>query len=273
MSPESPPPLSKDLVSTYLYFGSLYFVSVGVLYSWGYWSTFNVNILEYVGLADIVKATAYPIATAGILTLVGAVLGEALSGEHRLPSGGGRDTRVGKFLRKIGPALAVLYITGTLALLIFGPVKKWLVLPVLFAVPFYAFAKQKGFLQRLIPHDAPRSIVIYMLCTLPLLSYGRGLMEANAIVVGTRFDYVMSEVDGVPLAKVSPDVLGRLRYLGHANQHFFFLQPWDNGVVVSKFGDGKSLVLQHHQSKSASAPTDAAIPPSAAASSASAASP
>ena len=56
--------VTKERVASYVYFGSLYFVSVGALYLWGYWSAFNINILAYLSLADVLKLTAYPIALA-----------------------------------------------------------------------------------------------------------------------------------------------------------------------------------------------------------------
>ncbi len=72
---------TKEKVSTYLYFSSLYFVTVGVLYLWGYWTTFEVNILEYLSLADIVKSTAYPIASTFIFFVIG-VIGILFTGTH-----------------------------------------------------------------------------------------------------------------------------------------------------------------------------------------------
>jgi hypothetical protein len=64
---------AKERVATYLYFSSVYAVTVGVLYLWGYWSTFGVNILEYLSLADIVKTAAYPVASVFAIMGLGRV--------------------------------------------------------------------------------------------------------------------------------------------------------------------------------------------------------
>ena len=72
---EADAPASKGRIASYLYFSSLYFIATGVLYLWGYWTPFNVNILEYMSLSDVLKTTAYSIALTAGITMVGTLLG------------------------------------------------------------------------------------------------------------------------------------------------------------------------------------------------------
>jgi hypothetical protein len=49
-------------------------VATAALYLFGYWSTFHVNILEYVGFQDLVTAAALPLLKVVAFTVVGCVV-------------------------------------------------------------------------------------------------------------------------------------------------------------------------------------------------------
>jgi hypothetical protein len=227
----------------YLYFLTPYFVSVGVLYLWGFWSTFNVNILEYLGITDVIRLTAYPIASAFITVAFGAVLSEATMG-NRFPSGGGRNTRTGIFLRRTAPILVGIYALGILTLLFLDVPNKWYVLPLLLVLPVSFIAKERGFLIEVIPKDSVRSLGIFFLAILPPLAYGHGRIAAADIREARRFDYVLSPIDQVSVASdASP--IQRVRFLGHTGDFYFYLNPTNSAIVITKFKDDRTLLLKH----------------------------
>ncbi len=246
-------------------------MTVGVLYLWGYWSTFNVNILEYLSLADVIKSAAYPIASVFVFLAVGAVFGEAMSGGAVLSPGGGRDTKAGKFLNRIFPWLLLLYATATLALLLLGPVSKWNALPILLALPAYFYVKKSGFLLSALPHDSMRSITIFLLAVLPIFAYGQGKLKANDVVEGTRFEYVLSPIENVTVES-NATALQRPRLVGHTGDFLFFLMPVNSTLVIQKFEGAKALVLKHFERPASSpvganpsfGPTASGVPASAA---------
>jgi hypothetical protein len=235
---------TKERVASYVYFGSLYFVTVGALYLWGYWSPFGVNILEYLALSDILKITAYPIATALLLSAVGAAIGETLVSEDRLPPGGGKDTRIGQFLLRFAPMLVGAYVIGTVTLLLFGPVEKWRALPVLLGLPFYVFAKQTGVMSGFIPRESPRSVVLYVLAVLPALGYGHGTLAAEKIQNAKAFAYVVSELPGYA---AGDDAMKQPRLLGTAGDTIFFFDPAKAAVVLLRLETGKVIVLKQYE--------------------------
>jgi len=258
----------KERVSNYVYLASLYFISVGVLYLWGYWSPFGINILEHLALTDVLKITAYPVATALLLSAIGAALGEVLVGEAKLPAGGGRDSKIGKFLHRFAHPILGLYVIGTLALLLHGPVEKWRILPVLLGLPLYIAAKQAGLLQKLIQHESPRSIVLYVLATLPPLAYGQGLLAANKIQTGSSFTYLLSELPKHPI-QVEPTKA--LRYVGTAGDVVFFFDPIRVAVILAKFETNSPVTLKQFEPPkvpASPASSPASLPASAPASSA-----
>lgn len=239
MTDESLPDQLKKHSNIYIYFLSLYFVAVGSLYLWGYWSPFGVNILEYLSLADIVKSTAYPIASVFISLSIGVVLAEISSVKEKFPSGGGRNTSEGRFLLKHKGLLGILYIAGTLALLVFGPIDKWLLLPILVGAPIALYARERNFLVYQIRAEAPRNVCLFLLATLPLFAFGLGKMGANTIMEGKDFYYVLDNDSITPDSEPSQ----KIRFIGHAGDFIFLWEPRKSTLSISKFEAGKTLRL------------------------------
>jgi hypothetical protein len=187
----------RERVSSYLYFASLYFVTVGVLYLWGYWPSFGIDILPYISFAEVLKRMAYPVASASVLLVIGVVAGSLL--RRVFPPGGGRDTPTGRTLFRLAP-LHVLYVLGGIAVLRLGPVGKCHVLPLLIAPPICLVAEREGVLRSLLPHEADRYLALLLLAILPPFAYGRGRLEAAAILDGTDYYYLTSPaIDGLPM--------------------------------------------------------------------------
>jgi len=243
MTEETKAPAVPRRAATYLYFLTPYFVSVGVLYLWGFWSSFDINILEFLSITDVVRLTAYPIISAFAAFIVGALISESTLGRS-LPSGGGRNTPTGRFLRKFAPVLVCLYLLGTLILFFSGNPMKWYVLPVILGVPLALVAKERGLLIDLIPSDSYRSAFLFVLITLIPFAYGRGRIDAADIAEGRIFNYVISSIDEIAISANAPPI-ERVRYLGHTGDFFFYLNPSTSAVVITKFKDEKTLVLKH----------------------------
>lgn len=236
----------KERVSTYLYFSSLYFIAVGILYLWGYWASFDVNILEYLSLADILKSAAYPIASTFIFFIFGALEGHLLSSGPTPKQGGGQNTRIGKVFKKWFPLLALMYCIGTFTLLLFGPPQKWSVLPVLIAIPVSLLIDRHGLFKSMIPESKFHFALVLLLVTLPIFSYGLGILNAATILDGVDYKYVASQIDGIPISD-DADPSQRLRFLGQAGDFLFLLHPVKNTLIVMKYEQAKILQLKRVQ--------------------------
>ncbi|WP_027924435.1 hypothetical protein [Pseudomonas sp. URMO17WK12:I12] len=224
----------------YIYFLSLYFATVGVLYLWGYWSPFGVNILEYVSLTDIVKSTIYPIASAFIFLALGVIMGQLVRIGPTLPPGEGKHTAIARFLSRHKRLLIILYIAVILTLLIYGPVEKWQgALPVLLGAPIALYASARNVLARQIPADGSRTVCLFLLAVLPFIAFGHGQLRAAAVLEGKTFDYVIDSVIVTPDAQP----LQSTRFVGHAGDFFFFFEPKKSTLIISKFETVKTLRL------------------------------
>lgn len=250
---------TKEQASSYLYFSSIYFVSIGVLFLWGYWTTFNVNILEYLSLTDVVKYTAFPIAISVISSGVSAAFGGIIGNSINSIAGqdGAKNSRLGlsirKFVSKLSPLPMVLYLCGTVWLWLFGPTYKWLLLPFLIAVPLVSFAMKHGLFATLIRHDGNRLAVMLVLATLPGLSYNQGFVKATSILEGESFSYVASKVEGVDVGDNAPPN-ERPRFLGHAGDFLFFFLPDKEALVIRHIDATMTLQLKQFTSPRQIAP-------------------
>src|SRR2546425_6091521 len=76
-----------------------YFIAIGACYLFGYWGAFNVNVLEFIDLADLAKLAIYPLIGSVLAWLAGMVIAELFMAPT-FPPGGGAGTPVGVFLVK-----------------------------------------------------------------------------------------------------------------------------------------------------------------------------
>lgn len=231
--------------SKYISAGSAYLVTVGILYLWGYWPRFGINILEYLSLTDVVKLTAYPVASAFVFLAIGAVFGELMVSDPSVTPESIRRSHVGRFFRWAAPVITPLYIVGTFALFMWGPETKWQVLPILVAMPLYVAAKRAGLLSEL-SHDSTRSVLVFLLVLLPLWAYGQGRTEAQHIRDGKKYTYLTkAPADTLPIEDPAK-AQTRIKYLGHAGGFFFLLAADNKTVILLDIDKTNGLHLKTH---------------------------
>lgn len=256
-SPSTPESTTTALLAKY-WLGP-YALVVSSLYLWGYWGAFEINILEYIGISENVKAAISPIASAFAFFAIGAILGEALSPTLHLPPGGGANTRVGRLLRTFAPTLVIVYLVGVTLLFLAGPVEKWRTLPALFAIAVYLPLKSTNLLRAEFESDVARSIVVFLIAALVPFAYGRGVLEANDVLEGNKFAYSVADLPGVPVAATAKPG-ERPRYVGKANDRYVFYDPVGRSTSFIAASELKTLTLKRPERSSGAS---AAIPASA----------
>ena len=103
----------------YLAIAFAYGVSVSALYLFGFWGVFRINVLEFIGLADLAKLSVKPLIDSLPAILLGFAIGQLFSGSF--PPGGGAGTPIGQFGRKKYGLLLFLNVVIILALVAFLP--------------------------------------------------------------------------------------------------------------------------------------------------------
>ncbi|NOS78761.1 MAG: hypothetical protein HOP35_12530 [Nitrospira sp.] len=237
---------SGEKFREYGFIASFYFIAVGVLYLWGYWSRFEINILEYISLTDIAKVTLIPIISSFLVFASGVILGELLAGEA-LPHGGGANTPTGIFLNKHKSLLLQLYLAITFAVYYFGSIQKWYILPMIISLPITTILRNQGFLKDLIPHDGTNRITLLLFCVLPFYAYGHGILSAEKIITGISYKYI--EVESNKLDDVHSDKADRkehrtLKFIGFMNNYVFLMPVENKTIIVAKFDSLEPITLK-----------------------------
>ncbi len=221
----------KESTISIAYWGGIYSLLVAILYLWGYWSPFSVNILEHLSLSDVVKTAAYPIASVFIFLALGAFMGEIMLPNGFMPQGGVANSRAGVILRRYAPALATIYILFVLFLFIFAPIEKWKMLPALIAIPISLALKNTIPLSSIIKSEQTHTTLLFLLAALPPFAYGQGILRANDIISGKSYSYVISNTQPSE-SKASSVQSPHLRYIGKAGDQYFLYSPATESVLV-----------------------------------------
>lgn len=227
---------------SFTYIVSVYIVAVCTLYLWGYWSHFNLNILEFVGVTDIVRVAAYPLVSSVFVVFVGGLLGAWMPTElagktyEKKPSKRTQDIFLWVAL---GLPLASFFLWELL------PAEKWLFAP-MFLTPFIAMwvcIKTKiGEWFGVSVNQAFYAVLLIV--GVAWSSFGFGRDAAIEITAGDNFSYFV----GNPAE--TDDVIKQKRYIGYAGGYFFMYDPQSKGVLLTKADDLKQPMLKHYKKHS-----------------------
>jgi hypothetical protein len=235
--------------TSYLVLATPYCVLVGALYQWSYWAQFHINIWPYVNVIDIIKLSAFPVVTGGIAVLVGAILGQFTFPNGYLPEGGGRDTYVGKFLRRyMDIIMIVLIVGGGIFTSLSKDPNRWTILSALIAMPTFVIVKNAGFLDGIFG-DRVRSIIVYTMFVLPGVAVTQGESQAHLILTGHEYSYLADgKISDIDFSKYG-NVGSHVKYIGAVNDYIFLLGGDNLTIFVMKM-DVKQVLSLKYQSGS-----------------------
>ncbi|TXL63908.1 hypothetical protein [Zeimonas arvi] len=250
-----------------------YSIAVSVLYLWGYWGVFQINPLEYVGIGDVVKLSVYPLSVALVTgaVLIGVVRGVIGVLEHLSAA----LDRMGNWLCPKNPSRA-----KTIANL------SWVgIFAIIFFIGLYIQVPEAAE-----PTAETRSLIVWYIALAAGLWFSVSLAvkggsdPAVAAIFDSRLLAMLSlfivtapifcafpagrvsaherlrdgcapvEIAGSRSSAISTPVAGST-YLGYLGDHVF-VREWSTGaVVVTRFAEGRSLVLLPLDTRSDGRPT------------------
>ena len=199
-----------------------YSLVVSLLYLFGYWSSFDVNILEYIAISDVIKSALTPLLYALIFVAFGVVLGNAVSMPitKYMPPGGGQHRPEAKYFR------AILWLgLGLLSLAIFYVIffqaggSRWLRVAALSMVFIPFLIGDASFAKGYLKHDHLRILVVNILASLSLYSFGWGASDARSV----KSDGYLVSINGKETD---------LTYIGWAGDFLFLWDQSKNSVVA-----------------------------------------
>jgi hypothetical protein len=222
-----------------LWIASGYALVVAALYLWGYWESFGLNFLEYIGFGDMLRYALIPF----LISMASVALGftfSAIRNDDRLPPGGGADTSIGRFGRQYWRPLVELYLVTTVAIALFGPEPwRWYLVAVLLMWLTVVLTHLDYFIN-LMPNPRVRANILQFGVFIAAMAFAQGRFEAYLVLRG-RGPLLVDVVDSGVQLQSSED--HPVSYLGHLADFFVLYESARSHLVVLNQQKLNSLVL------------------------------
>ncbi len=216
-----------------------FFLAVGTCYLFGYWDTVGVNVLEFIGVGDVLKLTVYPLLASLSFYGVGLLWSEIVY-RKPYPVGGGEHTPIGQFGRKHARAILASLLGAIVAIALLLPVQhKWLVIAPLM-IPFGTALTHQEWAITLIPNPTARSNIFQILVTLPVLAFALGRVNADLAVNPKTGKIVNVQRSSLKLTEAEDKPV---LYLGFLGDTFVFFES-STGLVVFQKRTDTPLILR-----------------------------
>ncbi len=234
---------SSGVGTRFLYFASIYFVATGTLYLWGYWGFFAINVLAYISTADIVKVTLYPVIVV-LIGCVGGVLVGELGGADFLLSGIPDKSRLKDWRAWRRPkSIFLLAVIAGMVVDVFRSESGWFIAALLVALPVASTLRRTRLFASLLPNEAARANVLYVLALVPGFSFATGRDAAFRVALGSSAYFVQGEQLSrlEALSGSSPET--RWKFLGPISDYVFFASEDNKSIIIARADkfDGFSL--------------------------------
>jgi len=218
-----------------IYFATSYGFVVSMLYLFGYWSTFDINILEYIKISDVIKIAIYPIITSVGFAIIGFITGHFVgrwSNEQ--------NVQKSQISKKIDKWTNFIYKSAFIVINIFSIsyslyMHMWIVLWPLFAiicptVTSYILVKYKmELLKKLIPFRGYEPFILLIFIAFLSLAFGYGKFRSHSILEGYKSFYI--NVSIFKDKELFQDQK-RLKYLGLGGDFMFFLSEDNTKIYI-----------------------------------------
>ncbi len=218
---------------------------VAVCYLWGYWGTFDIDIMYYLDLSELIVMSAVPLL--GICVML--ILCISISSILNIDSTAAANSSVlGSFLR---PEL--IYSISLLAIIIIviiGGTAQWLLLAIPFALFLTTFIVANGSIFNKILENRELFFVVLIATMLPSLAFGYGKTQGLQIETGSKFQQAVLS---------SHSELGNrsdLRYLGKAGEHIFLLDGTNRELIITAQNENQQLILSKASLEEENAPAE-----------------
>lgn len=225
------------IISLIVPFGIL----VSLLYLFGYWSTFGINILHFAALTDVIKLAIYPLFISAVLSFAGLYFQALVRGQFS-------ETEPSKvFIELKPPAIRWVSIIASVSMIATIAVLHGNGFALSIAGVFLAFIVNINIgplpvLKPFLPNPVIRQFASWAILVVLFSSFGRGRQDAEEILKGKDGKVVSTAIfkgKGTEEFK-SKGLLEKhetLKYLGAAGDYFFFLTPDNTETIIAKYED------------------------------------
>jgi hypothetical protein len=223
--------IGEYLNSSNYFLLSTYAISTSILYQWGYWGRFDVNVLQFMSLSEILRSAAYPFV--GSLLAFGAGILVSGLGSKAKPAGGGADSKIGKFLRSNHEPLTGLFVIVAMVLFVFCGEYRWVASGSVLTIVAMSWAAKLDVLDGVFPDPKLRQVLLLFAVSTPILSFSVGATNAERILGGNSYKQVTIGKSGLTY-----------KYLGHAGEYAFLMSMDNKEIYMEHTSQLDVLVLR-----------------------------
>lgn len=234
-----------------IYFATCYGFVVSMLYLFGYWSTFDINILEYIKISDVIKISIYPILTSVGITITGIILGSFYERWSSKPNI--QKSEISKKINKWTNFICKYAVIVTSIFFIVAALynRDRIVIYMLFSiicptVASYILVTYKAeMVKKLISFPGYEALILFLFLSILSLAFGYGKVRSLSILeTGSCFYINVSIFKDKELFQDQK----RLKYLGLGGNFMFFLSEDNTKTYILE--PSKIPILELYKSKS-----------------------
>jgi hypothetical protein len=224
------------------------------IYLFAYWSSFGINVLEYVTLSDFVKLGIYPVIVGVTFFVVGSIIGTILPPQKidETQSQEEKHKAIGK-INRYNTYVKLSVITIITGLTIYEYFQSdsqfWFFLGGLAAFSLIISIRDIKYLEPLIPNHAVRVCIVAVIVATPPIAFTTAKYNAQNILTGKSVKVINTKTFkeyGTEAFKNKGFLEGQdtLKFVGVAGE-YFFLVTMDNSVTYAvKYSDLHFLELR-----------------------------
>ncbi len=229
---------SKLSLSILISATSAYSVAIGMAYLWGYWAPFSINILDYMGLSDILTATAWPLISSFSAILVGMLMSTGSTVGQSPRSG----DSFGRFLLWYWRNLRELHFLGLFLIWASSMPFKWYLLALFGGIPLTVYLLNQRWMDYFPVSRGIKLMVIFFVICAPAAAISTGQQRSRELLEGLTFQVVYSDIEGFSVpADAKPEA--RPRLIGQRSDTLFMWDPQLKRTIITKFPTGRPLVI------------------------------
>ena len=223
-----------------LWIAGAYTLVVTSLYLFGYWGRFGLNVLEFIGIGDIVSHALMPFLASIAFAVLGFVISTVDPRRDLFPPGGGANNRIERFGRAHWRLLLTLDLWALALVAIFGPEPLRWFLVIIFIVPVATALTHLDFLIAAMPSPSVRAFVLDFSLMIAASAFAVGRLQADSLLKGAG--PLLVDVVGSSL-QLKSDASHPVSYVGHVADFFVLYDSAQSQVVILNAQKVNSLVL------------------------------
>lgn len=224
------------------------------IHLFAYWSSFGINILEFVNLTDFIKLGIYPVVIGFASFVIGSLIGASLppkkidesKSQEEQKKQIANDVKFYKYLR----LLMILFLAVvTILEYIKSTSGFWHFLGLLISFLLVFFIDDIKYLEPIIPNKNARSVITAIIISAFPFSFTTGKSNAQDVLLGKSVKIIQTKTikdygSEAFTKKGLLDVQDTLKFIGAAGDYFFFITIDNSATYAIQYSELHFLELK-----------------------------